>query len=341
MASTELATKQNTFRDLMKKHAAAFDEVLPKQVGIERFVRVALGEVLRTPNLLKCDMPTVMSSLLEAAKVGLEPGVAGLAYLVPYGRKCQLIIGYKGLLQLARRSGEIHHVDVREVYEGDKFDWQFGLHPDLVHFPSDCVDPKKITHVYAIVHLKDGGFQMEVMARAQIEIIRNRAPAGQSGAWVTDWMMMARKTVLIRVLKLCPMAVETLAALERDENRERGIDSGAPEPVFVEQPAPASKMETFVESLPAPEAEPEPEAEKPTPEPPPPADNKHLALVSLKGKLKQWKLKLKGVVIESALRQHEFVSWTEVMDSGDVVALTALVDTCKKAAIGTTTGKDE
>jgi len=214
-------------RHLLERSKEQIQMALPRHMHVDRLIRVALTSVQRTPKLLECDQISLLAAIVQSAQLGLEPdGVLGHAYLVPYGKEVQLIPGYKGLVMLARRSGEVSSIDARVVYAGDTFRFAFGLEPKLEHVPADDHDdetPPEVTHAYAVVRLKDGGYQFDVMTRKQIEAIRKRSRAGGSGPWVTDFDEMAKKTVLRRALKLAPMSVEAQRAVALDEMAEAGI----------------------------------------------------------------------------------------------------------------------
>ncbi|AHF03418.1 recombinase RecT [Marichromatium purpuratum 984] len=201
---------------------------LPKHLTAERLSRVALGELRTNPRLLDCNPTSLMSAIVKASQLGLEVGSAmGHAYLVPYKTECTLIIGYRGMIALARRSGEIQSITARVVYARDTFELEYGLEEKLRHIPSTDEDPGQVTHVYAVAKLRDGGIQYEVMTRAEVEAVRKRSRAGGNGPWVTDWSEMARKTVMRRLFKYLPMSIEMADAMtaEADEDRlpERAV----------------------------------------------------------------------------------------------------------------------
>lgn len=202
-----------------------FQQVAPKVIGVERFTRIAMAEIMGNRNLKNCTVPSLLSSLMEAVKLGLEPGILGQCYLVPYKQTCQLIVGYKGLVELARRSGNVASVQARAVRSGDVFEFQFGLETKLTHVPdASRIDFKDedITHFYAIVTMKDGAQQVEVMGKSQVDAIRRRSAASKSGPWVTDYEAMGCKTVLKRCLKLCPASVEIGEAIALDDRADIG-----------------------------------------------------------------------------------------------------------------------
>lgn len=158
--------------------------------------------------------------MLVAAELGLEPGGAlGQLYLVPFKGKCTAIIGYKGFLELARRSGQLKSIRCVVVYAKEAFRVTEGLHFDITHERSFSPDRGEATHVYAIAELTDGTVQFEVMTRIQVEAVRSRSLASQSGPWVTDWEEMAKKTVFRRLAKWLPLSSERFdKALEVDND---------------------------------------------------------------------------------------------------------------------------
>lgn len=222
--------KVHSIRALLEKAKPQIALALPKHLNADRLIRVAITSVQRTPKLLDCDQTSLLAAIVQSAQLGLEPdGVLGHAYLVPFrngktGRyEVQFIPGYKGLVSLARRSGEVISIDTRVVREGDEFRYAFGLEPKLEHRPGDAVDDKSITHAYAVIRLRDGGYQFDVLRRAEIESVRKRSKAAGDGPWVTDFAEMAKKTVLRRALKLAPMSVEAQKAVALDELAEAGV----------------------------------------------------------------------------------------------------------------------
>lgn len=216
-----------TIRDILVRSKEGLQQALPKHMTAERMIRVAMTVIQKTPKLMECDQRSLIGAIVEASQLGLEPdGVLGHAYLVPYtlnkGKPneitiCQLIPGYKGLIDLSRRSGTVKTIEARIVYEKDEFDFSYGLNPKCEHRPSRLPDPGKPIYIYAIGHLLNGGVQYEVMTVREVEAIRSRSRASKNGPWVTDWEAMAKKTVLRRLCKLLPVSVETQKAIAIDE----------------------------------------------------------------------------------------------------------------------------
>lgn len=181
----------------------------------ERLKQVALGAFTRTPALWTCEPISIARSIVEAGQLGLEPtGLLGGAYLVPRKGQCTLLVGYRGLVMLAKRSGEVARVEARVVRARDTFDYGYGLEPYVEHHPSREADPGEYTAAYAVIVYRDGGRQFDVMSLAEIESIRKRSSSPDVGPWVTDWPEMAKKTVLRRLLKLAPLTVNVASVLD-------------------------------------------------------------------------------------------------------------------------------
>lgn len=210
---------------------AQLSVALPKAMTPERLVRVVTTECRKTPALLNCAPESFLGAVLQCAQLGLEPGGAlGHCYLLPFGNgkakdgrpNAQLIIGYRGMIDLARRSGQIVSICAYTVHEKDHFEWRLGLDPDIQHVPSPEADRGKMTYVYAVAKLKGGGVQFEVMSRAEVEKVRKQSKAGSSGPWVTHFDEMAKKTVIRRLFKYLPVSIEAARAVEVDERADRG-----------------------------------------------------------------------------------------------------------------------
>ena len=134
-----------------------------------------------------------------------------------------LQIGYRGMLELARRSGQIKSVSARVVRRDDIFSYQYGANGELTHIPKSAPDAE-ITHVYAVARFKDGGFAIEVLSKMDVEAIRNSAKAGQCGPWVSHWSGMAQKTAIKQLFKHLPTSTQIARAVQVDELGEQGIN---------------------------------------------------------------------------------------------------------------------
>jgi len=217
-----------------QKFLAELQAVVPVHMKPEKLVKIALVAASRNPLLLQCSQASILKSLMIAGQLGLEPdGTLGSAYLVPYRNRktgqyeAQLIPGYRGLIDLARRSGQIRNISARVVYERDKFEVHFGTEDRIIHEPSWEEDPGKLKAVYAVAWFKDGSFQAEFMTRAQVDAIRARSMASGSGPWASDYDEMARKTVVRRLCKYLPLSPELAAAVALDNLAESGGDQKA------------------------------------------------------------------------------------------------------------------
>lgn len=225
------------------------EEVLPTRMDPDRFLRVVAGAVLKSPKLLECDRISLFRAVMEAAQLGLEPtGLLGSAYLVPYRVQgklhAQLIPGYRGLIDLARRSGEIETIYAQVVHGKDLFRIRQGTDPGIDHEPyippadadpksededrREAADPGPIIGVYMVAVLRTASVrQIEWMTRAEVEAVRRRSRAGDDGPWVSDWPEMARKTVVRRGAKYLPLTPEAVRGFSLDEEAERSADPPA------------------------------------------------------------------------------------------------------------------
>ena len=220
-----------TLRDMLEKSKPKLEAVLPAHVRPERLLRMAIMSVHDNPDLLRCTPQSVLIATMDAAVLGLEPGVLGQAYFVPYGNKCQFIPGYRGLIELARRGGAITRMDAQVVREGDVFEYEYGTNAHLVHKPK-LGNTGKVIAAYAIAWLSSGVMQFDVMSRAELDAIHRRSKAGSSGPWVTDEVEMQRKTVVRRLCKYLPLSPELGEALDLENRAEEGKPSPRAVEVF-------------------------------------------------------------------------------------------------------------
>lgn len=210
---------------------------LPRHLNADRMARIVLTDIRRVPKLMECTTESLMGAIMASAQLGLEPGNGlGHAYLLPFDKRakgndgkwrtvateCQLIIGYRGMIDLARRSGQIISLSARAVHEGDHFRYSYGLDETIEHVPADK-DRGELTYVYAVAKLKDGGVQFEVMSRDDIEKVRAQSKAKDSGPWVSHFDEMAKKTAIRRLFKYLPVSVEMQRAVSMDEQAEAGV----------------------------------------------------------------------------------------------------------------------
>lgn len=226
---TPQSTKRNDLFALITsdKMRAQMASALPRHITPDRMVRLVLTEIRRLPGLLDCDRQSLLGAIMQSAQLGLEVGVAGQAWILPFKNRktgmpeATLIPGYRGLVQLAFRSTLVAAIDAHAVFEGDEFSFNFGR-SEISHVPGECHDPKTMTHVYAILTTTTGGRMLEVMRKSEIDTVRSRARAKDSGPWATDYVEMAKKTVLRRLLKRSPVSFELARAVDLDDQAESG-----------------------------------------------------------------------------------------------------------------------
>jgi recombination protein RecT len=208
---------------------------LPKHMTADRFVRVALTALLKTPKLADCTTESVIECMLNCSALGLEPD-GRRAHLIPYGNKCTLIVDYKGIVELAKRSGDVSNVFAQIVCDNDSFTWENGEVKHQIDFRRERGE---MYAVYAQITFKDGTRQVDVMTKSEVDAIRKRSKSGNSGPWVTDYNEMAKKTVFRRVSKWVTLSPEVADALEKEEDfTDIKAHVSAPAPEFVPQQKP-------------------------------------------------------------------------------------------------------
>ncbi len=208
---------EETIRQYLERMGPEIRRALPKHLDPDRLARVALTTIRTNPKLLECNIGSLMAAVMQAAQLGLEPGILGHCYIIPYGKEAQFIIGYRGFIDLARRSGNIQSIASHEVCEGDEFQFEYGLDEKLCHKPA-LKDRGEPYLYYAYAKFKGGGHSIEVMSIEEIERIRGRSKAKDSGPWITDYDEMAKKTVVRRLAKYLPISIEIMRGLEQDES---------------------------------------------------------------------------------------------------------------------------
>lgn len=251
--------------NLLEANATEIAKALPRGMTIERLSKVLLFAIDANPDLLKCTQASLLRCIKECVALGLEPGgVRGLAYLIPYkvkgqdlGRECTLIVGYKGLRELAMRSGMVKQLEARVVHRNDRFAVRFGLEPELIHEPS-LDDPGAPMAVYCLARLADGQTHVEVMTMAEVNAIRARSRASNDGPWVTDYEQMARKTVIRRAMNYMTLSPEAADALAVDGDTVEGSVASR-EVAFAPAMATPRQAAALPMSMPSEPSAPEPE----------------------------------------------------------------------------------
>lgn len=241
MSSKELVTVSQYLSKNEVLVKQQIQNALPKHMDAAKMYRVLLTELTRIPDLNKCTVKSVLSGLIQSSTLGLEPGgVLGHSYLIPYRNnkngtyECQFILGYRGMIDLARRSGQLVSIQAHAVYEKDTFEFEYGLNEKLRHLPS-LKDRGTFVCAYALAALSGtvtvGGqqaYQFEVMTKEDVDKIRGRSQSSgsQYSPWKTDYEEMAKKTVIRRLFKYLPISTELRDVIAAEEEFERDSDAG-------------------------------------------------------------------------------------------------------------------
>jgi len=233
--SLNLGERIQSVGDVMRAMSAQMMAALPKHLTPDRMIRVALNALRKNPKLLDCTAASLFGAITEAATYGWEiGGYYGHAYLVPYGNEVVLVPGYKGLIDLCRRSGQISTITMEVVHKCDAFSYSLGDSPKILHTPADDNpgrDKEPITYVYAVVRLRDGGIQRSVWSQQRIDAHKeqyskawkgaetsyNGKPAKKDSFWHTAWPAAAKKTVIRDMINrgLLPVSAEYRDAVDR------------------------------------------------------------------------------------------------------------------------------
>ncbi|MBC2723509.1 recombination protein RecT [Desulfosporosinus sp.] len=207
----------------LDKMQSQIAKALPKHMNADRLARIALTTIRTNPKLLECSIESLMGAVMQSAQLGLEPNMLGACYIIPYGKEAQFQIGYRGMIDLARRSGHIQSIAAHEVYENDLFKLQYGLDEKLEHIPWHLRDDQKFTEqgqirgFYMVAKFKDGGYQTHYMSKTEIDQHRKRSKSSNNGPWVTDYVEMGKKTVVRSAWKWLPISIEVAKQVESSD----------------------------------------------------------------------------------------------------------------------------
>lgn len=218
---------ENTLNALLKRMGPEIQRALPKHMDADRIARIALTAVRTTPKLLECEQTSFLAAIMQSAQLGVEPNTGlGQAYLIPYGKQVQFQLGYKGLIDLAVRSGQYKAIYAHEVYENDEFEFHYGLTKDLIHKPASVPTGEPVGY-YAVYHLQNGGYDFVYWTRERIDQHSKKfsqaVQKGWTSPWKTNYDAMAKKTVLKEVLKYAPKSIELQKSVEADSTIKNDI----------------------------------------------------------------------------------------------------------------------
>lgn len=225
-AGGAVAEKKKTIFDIIEAGKEQFAAALPKHLNSDRFTRIAITCVRQNPKLAECSVPSLLGSLMTVAQLGLEPGVLGQCYLIPFKNaklgttECQLQLGYKGMIELLRRTGQLSDIYAYTVYENDEFTIEYGLERKLTHKPA-FNNPKGrgvIVGFYSVAILKDGTRAFEYMTDSEVKEHEEKYRKGKfkNDIWIRNYEEMAMKTVTKKMLKWLPISVEMIENLRKD-----------------------------------------------------------------------------------------------------------------------------
>lgn len=215
--------EKKTITDLIKIMEPEIKKALPSVLTPERFTRMVLSALSTNPKLGACTPKSFLGAMMTAAQLGVEPNTPlGQAYLIPYRNhgtdEVQFQLGYKGMLDLAYRSGDVSTVQAHTVCENDRFEYALGLDPKLEHVPARSNRGNPI-YYYAVIRMKDGGFCFAVMSKEEVEAHAKKYSQAYSSSyspWKTNFDEMAKKTVLKKALKYAPMKTDFVRGMTQD-----------------------------------------------------------------------------------------------------------------------------
>lgn len=230
-----VASGKKTILDYIKSMEGEIAKALPSVITPERFTRIVTTALSSNPKLRECTPISFVGSMMTAAQLGMECNTPlGQAYLIPRwnskkgANECQFQLGYKGLIDLAYRSGDVSTISAHVVCENDEFEYELGLTPVLKHKPATS-NRGNPSYVYATFHTKDGGYGFEVMSmddvREHAKKFSDAVKNGKFSPWTTNFEEMAKKTVLKRVLKYAPLKTDFARQVASDETVKNTISA--------------------------------------------------------------------------------------------------------------------
>lgn len=234
--------KKGTLKEWLDERKESLSQAIPANtVNVGRFMQSAFLAITnpKMPNLRICTKDSIFRALREAATYGLElNGTLGQAYLIPYNESvqtapgkwdkqmtCHFQMGYKGLIALARRSNTIKTIAAEAIHENDIIDVELGMNRHLSHKIDITKERGEIIAYYCLVELVNGGVQFAIMSKKDIEKHRNKFskaydPKDPNNIWNKNFDAMALKTCVIQALKLCPISIEAMDAVSREERAD-------------------------------------------------------------------------------------------------------------------------
>jgi len=228
----------NELKELLNKNKKEIAALAPKYVNKERMMSIFL-EAANNPKIQACTKISVLKSAKRMAEMGTDRVGPGGVWLIPFGKELTVIPDWRLIIDKARRVGVIKHATAEAVFDGDEFSYERGMNPNLIHKPNMKSNKKKLIAAYCIYTLPDGSKDFDVMTKDEVDAIRARSKAKDSGPWVTDFAEMAKKTVIKRGLKIFEGASPELTKLMDMDNEVTGfaeLTSGEETPIAEPKP---------------------------------------------------------------------------------------------------------
>ena len=214
-----------SIKDIINSQVNELKKCLPSDMTPERMCRIALNNYRQNPKLASCTPESFIAALFTSAQLGLEPGVGGQAYLIPYGNKVNFQIGYKGLVKLFYRSKNSLALDMQKVCKNDKFEYELGTDGFIKHTPA-LTNRGEVIAYYAVATLAGGAKTFKIMSKQEcIEHGKKHSKSfsDKSSPWQTEPDAMCMKTVLIQLLKVLPNSIEIQRALDMDNTTKSQV----------------------------------------------------------------------------------------------------------------------
>lgn len=236
IATGEAAKRPTTFPKMLEAYKGEIARALPRHMNPDTMTRIALTCFRMNPRLAECEPASVFACVIQASQLGLRPGLMGECFLIPYKDNrnqkivCTLQLGYQGMLELARRSGQVLSINAWLVYEKDQYAVRFGTDPGIEHIPYLDGEAGKVRLGYAVAKLTGGATHAEVMTVREINAHRDRSANYRAAVqykktdnpWMTDYNEMARKTLIRRICKYLPKSNELAIGMALDDSANRG-----------------------------------------------------------------------------------------------------------------------
>ena len=222
----------NTIEHYLETNKVKIKKALGKWMTMDKMLMLVVNSIRRNPTLAQCSPISIYSCIMQSAQLHLPPDdMRGLAYLVPYWNskkncyEAQFMPGYKGLVSLAKDSGEVKNVYSRVVYDKEKFEIEEGLEPRLIHVPLPPAERGGNRGTYTVVEFKDGNKEFTFMWEEDIQKIRKRSKASDNGPWISDPDEMRKKTTIRRAMKTRDLSPALNKAVALDELIDTDVSS--------------------------------------------------------------------------------------------------------------------